>query len=203
MQRLLIVYFLFLFSFILESSFAQNTTSTTLPLTPIKQASSRTQQFSLLIGAGYIPNLNHFFTSSFEYTLPHLNPNIEKQKENLLTQLNWNMAYNRYLIGNQQAKFNLFATFQLSTNKFGQTQTTNEREVISYSFKNFIPMNLSLGMGTMFNTKYVSWFAQLQTAQLNRIPSTLEDKYRFPISLSLGAMLPLPKFKNQINQVNN
>jgi hypothetical protein len=201
MQRLLIAHLLFLFSLITLDSFAQNNTSGNLPIAPIKQLSSRTQQLSVVVGGGYIPNANQFFTSSLEYSIPNFDTSIEKQKTNLLTQLNLNFAYNRYLIGGQQTRFNLFATFQVSTNKFGQRESYPEHTLISYSVKNFIPMNLSFGLGGMFNTKYISWFGQLQTASLNEMPSTLSDKYRFPISLNLGAMLPLPNFSNQRKNV--
>ncbi len=197
MQRLLIANLVFIFSLITLSSFAQNNALGTLPITPIKQVSSKTQQLSLLVGGGYIPNANQFFTSSFEYSIPNFDTSVEKQKTNLLTQLNLNFAYNRYLIGGQQTRFNLFATFQVSTSKFGQVENSQENTLISYSFKNFIPMNLSFGLGGMLNTKYVSWFGQLQTANLNKIPQTFSDNYRFPISLNLGAMLPLPKFSNK------
>jgi len=199
MQRLLIAHLIFIFSLITLDSFAQNNTS--LPITPIKQVSSRTQQLSVIAGGGYVPDANQFFTSSLEYSIPNFDTSIAKQKTNLLTQLNLNFAYNRYLIGGQQTRFNLFATFQVSTNKFGQRESSQEHTLISYSFKNFIPMNLSFGLGGMFNTKYVSWFGQLQTASLNKIPSTLSDNFRFPISLNLGAMLPLPNFSNQRKSV--
>lgn len=197
MQRLLITPIFILFYLITFTGFAQNNSSGNLPITPIKQVSSRTQQLSIIIGGGYIPNANQFFTSSLEYSIPNFDTSLEKQKTNLLTQLNLNFAYNRYLIGGQQTKFNLFATFQVSTNKFGQSESSQEHTVVAYSFKNFIPMNLSFGLGGMWNTKYVSWFGQLQTASLNEMPSILPNKYRFPISLNLGAMLPLPKFSNQ------
>ncbi|WP_375563402.1 hypothetical protein ACE193_25410 (plasmid) [Bernardetia sp. OM2101] len=201
MQRLLIAHLVFIFSLITLDSFAQNSTSGNLPIAPIKQVSSRTQQLSLLVGGGYIPNANQFFTSSLEYSIPNFDTSIEKQKTNLLTQINLNFAYNRYLIGGQQTRFNLFATFQVSTNKFGQVEPSQEHTLISYSVKNFIPMNLSFGLGGMWNTKYVSWFGQLQTASLNEIPSTLSEKYNFPISFNLGAMLPLPRFSNKKTNV--
>lgn len=203
MQRLLIVHLLFLLSLITLDSFAQNNVSGILPLNPMKQVSSKTQQLSVLVGGGYIPNANQFFTSSLEYSIPNFDTSIEKQKTNLLTQLNLNFAYNRYLIGGQQTRFNLFATFQVSTNKFGQREPSQEHTLISYSVKNFIPMNLSFGLGGMFNTKYINWFGQLQTASLNKIPSTISDKYRFPISINLGAMLPLLNFSKQEKNISS
>lgn len=197
MQRLLIAPLFILFTFVTFSAFSQNNVIGGVPLNSSKQISSITQELSVVVGAGYVPNANHFFTSSLEYSIPNFNTSLEQRKANLLSQLNLNIAYNRYLIGGQQTKFNLFATFQLSTNKFGQVETAQEKTIVSYNMKNFIPMNLSLGLGGMFNTKYISWFGQLQTASINEIPSSLSEKYRFPIALNIGAMLPLPKFDNK------
>lgn len=197
MQRLLIAPLFVLFTFITYSGFSQNNTIGGIPINSNKQISSRIQELSVVIGGGYIPNKNQFFTSSLEYSLPNLNTPLEQRRTNLLSQLNLNIAYNRYLLGGQQTRCNLFAVVQLSTNKFGQVEPSAEEYTISYNFKNFIPMNLSLGLGGMINTKYISWFGQLQTASLNNIPSTLAEKYRFPVSFNLGAMLPLPKIQNK------